>query len=149
MFDIHFLSLVLSNICASAINCRFDAGKPGRAFYRETTISEEKEFILLQPDKTVDHLPTSEPEAIPCPGLSADRQDYLYRQIRQYVADPWKDVMCPAPGTFFSVEASVADAMEKSDDDVPLSVVKTAKGRDCKAPDCGPNRKRGHGIRKK
>ena len=29
--------------------------------------------------------------------LSSERQKYLYEQVRPYVADPWKDILCPAP----------------------------------------------------
>jgi len=31
------------------------------------------------------------------PGLDTRRQWYLYNQIRQFVAEPWQDVLCPLP----------------------------------------------------
>src|SRR6218665_2629263 len=30
-------------------------------------------------------------------GLVKERQWYLYKNIRQYVLEPWQDVMCPLP----------------------------------------------------
>src|SRR6218665_4065316 len=30
-------------------------------------------------------------------GLDKERQWYLYKNIRQYVLEPWHDVMCPLP----------------------------------------------------
>ena len=39
---------------------------------------------------------TGMPEEIPCAGLSKERTEYLYSNIRQYVRDPYKDSVAPA-----------------------------------------------------
>src|SRR6218665_2770434 len=41
--------------------------------------------------------PMEVPKPIKSPGMDAARKWYLYHKIRPFVADPWKDVMCPLP----------------------------------------------------
>jgi len=37
------------------------------------------------------------PETVVPEGLSLKRQEYLFSKIRQYVSDPFKDIVCPKP----------------------------------------------------
>ena len=37
------------------------------------------------------------PPIIPAGGLSAERQAYLYKEIRQFVPPDFQDNLCPAP----------------------------------------------------
>ncbi|XP_065195728.1 uncharacterized protein LOC135827131 [Sycon ciliatum] len=37
------------------------------------------------------------PNVLPPGGMSRERQTYLYKEIRPYVADQWQDEVCPAP----------------------------------------------------
>ena len=73
---------------------RFDADHAGKVFVRETPQSPEKEFILTQTDNV---LPATAPVPVPAPGMSAQGQWYLYDNIRQFVSDEQKDILCPRP----------------------------------------------------
>ena len=35
------------------------------------------------------------PQVLPPAGLSQERQKYLFKDIRPFVADPYKDELCP------------------------------------------------------
>src|SRR6218665_702479 len=61
---------------------------------------------LQSPDSNVEafqlftgnaNLPQEPPPPIVSAGLDKERQWYLYKNIRQYVLEPWQDVMCPLP----------------------------------------------------
>ena len=41
------------------------------------------------------------PDIIPPPGLSKERQAYLFNEIRQFVDVDKRDRVCPAPGMFY------------------------------------------------
>ena len=73
---------------------RFEADQPGKVFVRETPVSPEKTFVLAQTDNV---LPATAPVPVPAPGMSAQRQWYLYDNIRQFVSDEQKDILCPRP----------------------------------------------------
>ena len=73
---------------------RFDSAQPGKVFVRETLVPPETTFDMARTDSTV---PTIAPAAVPAPGMSAQRQWYLYDSIRQFVSDEQKDVLCPLP----------------------------------------------------
>jgi len=55
---------------------------------------EAKEIRLLKRGKTI-------PETLPCQlepaGLSPARSWYLFRNLRPFVKDPQKDLLCPLP----------------------------------------------------
>ena len=40
----------------------------------------------------------SEPSIIPPPGLSAERQWYLYTKIQEFCPEEMQDIVCPQPG---------------------------------------------------
>jgi hypothetical protein len=61
----------------------------------KTRISDAEQRFTLCSD--VSRLPKSAPSAIVPPGLDRARREYLFKNIRPYVEDPWKDVMCPEP----------------------------------------------------
>jgi len=86
---------------------RFHADSPGVVHIKETADAEEKSFRLFKPNINSDLLPRVVPAPIPPPGLDGPRQEYLYRHIREFVEDPWKDVMCPLPGTVFPLTPGV------------------------------------------
>ena len=66
---------------------RFDSAQPGK-------VSAETTFDMAINDSTV---PTTAPAAVPAPGMSAQRQWYLYDSIKQFVSNEQKDVLCPLP----------------------------------------------------
>lgn len=74
---------------------RFDSSSPGKVFVKERCDTPEMELELLkeswEPD--VDELPT----IVPPHGLSAERQWYLYEQIRPFCPEDDKDSTCPLP----------------------------------------------------
>ena len=62
---------------------------------KTTHESSEEQFRLMVDSDT--SLPSTPPVAIEPPGLSLDRQQYLYTHIRQFVKEEWKDMLCPRP----------------------------------------------------
>ena len=54
----------------------------------------EQEFDILLPGA---EFPNGQPLVIPPPGLSLQRQQYLYKNIREFVDEPYKDQVCPKP----------------------------------------------------
>ena len=69
--------------------------KPGVVFCKEHSDLPEKEFDILKHDWSPEK--DDLPDIIPPRGLSADRQWYLYEQIRPYCPDEDKDTTCPKP----------------------------------------------------
>ena len=98
---------------------RFDDSSPCTVFCKQTASGTEQQFFLLRTDRHHRQLSVRVPPPISPPGLDGPRQQYLYRQIRDFVSDPWKEVMCPLRGTVFPVDNAVAvdDAISGSDDD--------------------------------
>lgn len=74
---------------------RFDAASPGMVFVKTTCGSPEERFEFLVCSDAL--LPSAPPVAIKPPGLSHDRQHYLLTNIRPFVKDLYKDVLCPSP----------------------------------------------------
>src|SRR6218665_936973 len=83
------LRVVFCLVCA-----RFDASHPGVVFAKSAPDSNEEAFQLFTGDG---NLPQEPPPPIVSAGLDKERQWYLYKNIRQYVLEPWQDVMCPLP----------------------------------------------------
>ena len=75
---------------------RFSSQHPGHMFVRELPSSEEKKInILRQPVDKVHFLPM--PKIIAPPGLNAEREWYLYEQIREHCDAEFQDATCPKP----------------------------------------------------
>lgn len=66
-------------------------------FYRCAPDEPEQSFELIQ---SVDSFPSAAnlPVITP-PGLSIDRQWYLFNKIREFVKEECKDITCPQPQT--------------------------------------------------
>lgn len=73
---------------------RFDADHPGTVFVKNDAEAEEVSFRVLLPNTT---FPDGEAPTIDPPGLPLPRQQYLYKSIREFVDDPYKDIVCPRP----------------------------------------------------
>lgn len=71
--------------------CKFDY--PSFVFAREFADSEEKKVPVLKPNTRMDR--DALPAQISPPGLSLDRQWYLYEQIRQFCDEEFQNVTCP------------------------------------------------------
>ena len=76
---------------------------PGVVFVKEQADSPEKRFDLLKDSWS----PSAHelPPIIPPHGLSAERQWYLYEQIRPFCPDDDKDLTCPMSSVQSLVEA--------------------------------------------
>ena len=74
---------------------RMSSSQPGVVFLKEHSDTPEVKLSLLKQSWT----PTKEelPNVVPPKGLSAERQWYLYDQIRPYCPDEDKDATCPMP----------------------------------------------------
>ena len=73
---------------------RFDAASPGIVFVKTTSESSEEQFDLMVDSD--DLLPSAAPVTMKPPGLGYERQQYLYKNIRRYVKDCYKDVLRPS-----------------------------------------------------
>lgn len=77
------------------------------------------------------------PSPIPPPGLDPARLGYLYKNIRQFVPDANKDILCPLPtAADQTTENNVEDGQSDASSDTPP--VKKSCGR-------GQGRGRGRG----
>ena len=74
----------------------FDSSNSGVCLVREYATSPVTEMTVGRDD---DELSPDLPAAIMPTGLSQARQEYLFTRIRQYVAENFKDRLCPAPKT--------------------------------------------------
>ena len=99
---------------------RFEAQSPGVVYVRETVDRPEGDHHLLKSGVPPSALPSQPLAALEPPGLDAARQTYLYRYIRDYVEESWKDIMCPLPGSVFPLTGPVSQpstaAAHQSDD---------------------------------
>ena len=74
---------------------RFSTEEPGKVYFKEQRFSQERSLMLLK-DPTV--MP---PLILPCKlrpeGLSQERKQYLYREIRPFCKYGTEDLVAPAP----------------------------------------------------
>ena len=123
-------------------------------FYREVCESQELEHSLFKPATVTQVLPTQPPAPLPPPGLDSSRQQYLYRHIREFVADEWKDTTCPVPGSVFPLTSAEPqpstssrdvrqEAASSSDEGEGDTAPKPARGRGRR----GRGRGRGRGAK--
>lgn len=80
-------------------NYRFTSEHPGTVFVKTSADGAEQPFVLFRGSSGC--VPQNEPVPIPPPGLDGQRQEYLYRHIREFVEDECKDTLCPQPGSVF------------------------------------------------
>ncbi|XP_056013929.1 uncharacterized protein LOC125667802 [Ostrea edulis] len=76
---------------------RFSSSFPGKMYVRERADQVETEIVLLKSAVTPEDLTanTVMPDIVPPGGISAERQKYLYRMVRPFVRDPYKELTCP------------------------------------------------------
>ena len=74
---------------------RFHKDNPGKVFFKTMLADAEQEKVLAVQHQ-VARLPPM-PDVLPPPGLSLDRQRYLFQHIREYVREDQRDVLCPRP----------------------------------------------------
>lgn len=75
---------------------RFSKENPGMVFYREFVSSPEQSFKLLKRNVILPS-PSSLPNEINPDGLTEERKNYLYHEIRQFCKPGTEDLVAPAP----------------------------------------------------
>ena len=77
---------------------RFASSSPGVVFVREAVDAPEKEVRLLKAGVSVADVEAAPlPEELHDAGLSTKRKEYLYKEVREFVAEGRKDILCPCP----------------------------------------------------
>ena len=76
---------------------RFERDHPGVVFLKKTATADEEQRILLRGVWTPS--PVDKPPCITPPGLSLERQQYLFDRIREYCRADTRDLVCPDPAT--------------------------------------------------
>ncbi|CAG8811672.1 12668_t:CDS:1, partial [Gigaspora rosea] len=66
----------------------------GKVYVSKKSGGEETSFLLFRNDNFDKNSQLNTISTVP---LSEDRKKYLYTKIRQYVDDPYKDILCPQP----------------------------------------------------
>src|SRR6218665_2044262 len=134
-------------ICA-----RFYASRPGDVFAKSAPDSNDEAFQLFTRNV---NLPQEPPPPIVSAGLDKEPQWYLYKNIRQYVLEPWQDVMCPLPkeqGPNSADEEIPQRPLAGMDTNLPVIVSKKALqstgDTDCVDIEAGRGRGRGRGGRR-
>ena len=57
--------------------------------------AEEERIVLLKPNVDLYDLSVSMPNTMNSAGLSAERALYLFRHVRPFCSDEYKDITCP------------------------------------------------------
>jgi len=75
---------------------RFDASSPGKVHFKEHANSAEKEISIFKKDVTAAKVRKAKLPNVTSPaGLSRERQEYLYKEVRLYVKPEYRDITCP------------------------------------------------------
>ncbi len=86
------------NGISSLHHLAFSSAAPGKVVVKVWCDAEEKILTLLAKCQENWHWdPKQLPQVIVPPGLSYERQIYLYDKIRDFVPDISKDIVCPPP----------------------------------------------------
>ncbi|XP_033629960.1 uncharacterized protein LOC117292140 isoform X2 [Asterias rubens] len=74
---------------------RFSCEEPGVVYASKRQSDEEKKFNLLRSPNTLP--PVELPEELTPPGLDAERQWYLFDEVREFCSEKGADITCPRP----------------------------------------------------
>ena len=97
-FDSHTIQTSLKGI-SKMQHFRFTADHPGYVFVKNSSDAKTETKIKLLKDMSWNPHKNFLPEQITAPGLSLERQWYLYQKIREFCPDEVKDLVCPQPAT--------------------------------------------------
>ena len=92
-FEQHTIKSALKGI-TKLHHFRFDANSPGAVYIKERSSDSERQITLTKNNSwcpSANHLP----DIVVPPGLSLERQWYLYDKIREFCSDITKDDVCP------------------------------------------------------
>ena len=90
----------------------FSAQQPGVVVVKESLLDPGKEINILKTSKKAVN-DAGLPQVLEPPGLTLERAQYLYKQIRQHVPPAFQDDLCPCP----EGQAPAAEG-EGADDDM-------------------------------
>ena len=93
-FDQHMVQSALKGI-SQMHHFRFCVSNPGVVYVKNACDEDEKAIKLLKTpwQPTFNNMP----EIIQPPGLTLERQWYLFNKIREFCPDDTKDIVCPKP----------------------------------------------------
>ena len=74
---------------------RFSKEEPGKLYFKECSTSPERSLVLLKNPAILP--PAVLPPQLKPQGLSQERKQYLYREIRQFCKPGTEDLVAPAP----------------------------------------------------
>ena len=94
-FDAPYRQSALKGIKAMH-HLTFTHTKPGCVIVKDSVTSPEREINLIR-DKSWKPTTTDLPPMIPPPGLSLERQQYLFDKIREFCPPDCRDLVCPQP----------------------------------------------------
>ena len=75
---------------------RFSKDEPGKLYFKEFSNSPEQSLMLLK-NRTMLPPESALPSEISPEGLSEERKQYLFREIRQFCKQGTEDLVAPAP----------------------------------------------------
>lgn len=75
---------------------RFSKDNPGMVYFKERSSSQEQSMMLLE-NRGILPLAARLPVKLSPAGLSQERQQYLYREIRQFCKPGTEDLVAPSP----------------------------------------------------
>nr|XP_034317544.1 uncharacterized protein LOC117686543 [Crassostrea gigas] len=90
----HCLTTYGSGERSCVIHCDICAGK---LFVKSHADDSEREITLLKSSISPEEITTGSvmPDILPPGGMTSERQRYLFRVVRPFVRDPFKDTTCP------------------------------------------------------
>ena len=97
-FEGHTVQTALKGI-SQMHHFRFTADHPGAVFVKNACDDDKERKISLLKFTTWRPTPSTLPEQITPPGLSLERQWYLFNKMRDFCPDAAKDIVCPQPST--------------------------------------------------
>ena len=97
-FEGHTVQTALKGI-SQMNHFRFTADHPGAVFVKNACDDDKERKINLLKFTTWRPTPSTLPEQITPPGLSLERQWYLFNKMRDFCPDAAKDIVCPQPST--------------------------------------------------
>lgn len=97
-FEGHTIQTAMKGI-SQMHHFRFSADHPGVVFVKNASDDLKECKIHLLKSTTWRPTSTNLPEQIIPPGLSLERQWYLYNKIHDFCPDNVKDIVCPQPST--------------------------------------------------
>uniref|UniRef100_K1R879 Uncharacterized protein n=1 Tax=Magallana gigas TaxID=29159 RepID=K1R879_MAGGI len=94
-----FTSTFFTNVkgIRKMLHFRFPSLSPGKLFVKSHADDSEREITLLKSSISPEDITTGSvmPDILPPGGMTSERQRYLFRVVRPFVRDPFKDTTCP------------------------------------------------------